>query len=47
MNCYGCGKETRAISGWCEECYGEDGGDKYDEESGPEIDYPSKNDLYD
>ncbi len=42
MNCFGCGKKTKNISGWCEECYDEDDGDSYDEESGPEINHPNE-----
>lgn len=45
MNCFGCGKETTAVSGWCEECYDKDDGDDYSEESGPEINYPGE-ELY-
>ena len=47
MDCFGCGKKTTAISGWCEECYDEDDcpGKDYDEESGLEINYPDE-ELY-
>ena len=47
MNCFGCGKKTKNISGWCEECYDQYDctGSDYGEESGPEINKPDE-ELY-